>query len=369
MLENSPGSRVEGNAVCGHSLGSEAIRVVGDAHGTLIRANFIETGLGLHRAPSSLRMNACGGASPWVVDNNAYALGESTVITATGDCHPVIEANPNIVATKRDYMFNTDLPRGIHCGAANGIASRCVVTTNPNITTQEGPTNPLFGNASTNAGVRAVLCEDGSCARIDHNKIVGTGNAFLSLTRHARLAIGLELGGGRALVNGNVIDSGYVQAGFFIGYGVQFSGNHRFQNNRVTRGLSNTSGGSSEIYSNAVNGLTAFGGSVIRNNTLGFLSATLPMTFENNAVPSGNVSVRTTTASSYTSYALAALEALQGVSASGNLAASCPLTSTGHLSAGSACIDAGTPAGAPRFDFEGDPRGAQPDIGPDEHTP
>jgi hypothetical protein len=39
-----------------------------------------------------------------------------------------------------------------------------------------------------------------------------------------------------------------------------------------------------------------------------------------------------------------------------------------HLGTGSMCIDAGTATAAPATDFEGDarPRGAAPDIGPDE---
>ena len=37
-----------------------------------------------------------------------------------------------------------------------------------------------------------------------------------------------------------------------------------------------------------------------------------------------------------------------------------------HLSTGSICIDAGTAAGAPTTDMDGDPRDAAPDIGPDE---
>jgi hypothetical protein len=59
---------------------------------------------------------------------------------------------------------------------------------------------------------------------------------------------------------------------------------------------------------------------------------------------------------------------LLGTLASGNLAVECPLSPEGHLLPGSPCTDAGTPAGAPRFDFEGDPRDARPDIGPDEST-
>jgi hypothetical protein len=54
------------------------------------------------------------------------------------------------------------------------------------------------------------------------------------------------------------------------------------------------------------------------------------------------------------------LEELLGSAASGNLASSC---------SGSSCIDAGSPLGAPRWDFEGDERDASPDIGPDEYVP
>jgi hypothetical protein len=40
-----------------------------------------------------------------------------------------------------------------------------------------------------------------------------------------------------------------------------------------------------------------------------------------------------------------------------------------HLKAGSPCIGAGTCAGAPAIDFDGDARGAQCDIGADELVP
>jgi hypothetical protein len=37
-----------------------------------------------------------------------------------------------------------------------------------------------------------------------------------------------------------------------------------------------------------------------------------------------------------------------------------------HLKAGSLCIGAGTPTGAPSLDMDNKPRDAMPDIGPDE---
>lgn len=66
---------------------------------------------------------------------------------------------------------------------------------------------------------------------------------------------------------------------------------------------------------------------------------------------------------------LAAVNALGG--ASMNLDDACAIVNPVpmgdyHLGAGSACIDAGLPAGAPTLDFEGDTRDATPDIGPDE---
>lgn len=40
-----------------------------------------------------------------------------------------------------------------------------------------------------------------------------------------------------------------------------------------------------------------------------------------------------------------------------------------HLPDGSFCIDRGATSLGPPDDFEGDPRGALPDIGADEHVP
>lgn len=63
------------------------------------------------------------------------------------------------------------------------------------------------------------------------------------------------------------------------------------------------------------------------------------------------------------------VNALTDMTASGNTHELCALSSDFSLVAGSACIDAGTPAGAPFFDIDGDPRDALPDIGPDEYVP
>jgi hypothetical protein len=65
--------------------------------------------------------------------------------------------------------------------------------------------------------------------------------------------------------------------------------------------------------------------------------------------------------------AISEINSLPG--ADGNLDTVCTLSGDLHLLSGSACIDVGTPAGAPFLDMDGDVRDAMPDIGPDEYVP
>ena len=86
----------------------------------------------------------CAGASPWFVENavsTRYLTAGSggTAIRASGDCHPVIEANSEISSGRAVAERGAEM-RAIHCAAANGIASRCVITRNPTVFTSEGET-------------------------------------------------------------------------------------------------------------------------------------------------------------------------------------------------------------------------------------
>ena len=71
----------------------------------------------------------------------------------------------------------------------------------------------------------------------------------------------------------------------------------------------------------------------------------------------------------HTFISIPGVNALAGAAA--NFTADCLLDATWHLGAGSMCIDAGTAAGAPATDFDGEARpfGLAHDVGADELTP
>jgi hypothetical protein len=366
VLEDSPGSHVEANAFCGLGDGT-AIRVLGSAEGIVIRGNAMNVLLDPGRGSSEgVHFGPCAGASPWFVGNILNArFGGSDAVVAMGDCHPVIEANPEITAARNDLHTGLDMT-AIRCIADGGVASRCVVTENPNLSVLEGThDNAISSNVRSDT---AVHCEGGSCARIDHNRILGlVSQAITSNTRYSRFSSGLilngVLNGAAPLVDSNVIDGGCSYVMRFSSTGMRSSYAARIQNNIVTAGCSPTEAialqaffGPADIHSNALAGVQTAGPNVFRNNIIGKLptNGQSASVFQNNAIT--------------TLLTLAELEALLGPSATGNILA-CARTADGHLTPTSTCVNAGTSAGAPRYDMDGDRRDALADIGPDEYVP
>jgi len=62
----------------------------------------------------------------------------------------------------------------------------------------------------------------------------------------------------------------------------------------------------------------------------------------------------------------AQVNAASDMLASGNIDGSCYAAGSEQLAAGSACIDAGSMVDPPTYDYDGQLRGAAPDIGSDE---
>jgi hypothetical protein len=394
-LEDSPRARIEASSVCG------TIEVSGDATGATIRANAL---LGTRL----VRFRSCSGASPWLVSNTAeswHSISDppgyeaSSVVNftgetflATGDCHPVLEANS--VSTSSDKLDELGL-RSIICSTEAGIASRCVVTRNT-VTAYETTTT----RATTLGNAVGVRCASASCARVDHNDFGGlVSNAGFG---GVRWVYGVSMGSGRALVHANRfalrIPDGFSGGSWYGRYcdGITVGALARVQNNRFdtqyycrsSRAVVSTASGApgAEIISNYFNGLgdsfypgavTTSAGDVVRNNVITgqgvLLAGVPPAIFENNAVfrtgGFGPLAAMTVNGTRVDVATFAELVALLGASASGNLNVECALSSDGHLLPGSPCIDAGTPLGAPHVDFEDDPRGALPDIGRDEYFP
>ncbi|HSU42209.1 MAG TPA: hypothetical protein VLJ38_21660, partial [Polyangiaceae bacterium] len=433
VLDDAPGSRVERSAICAPMLVNDAtaIRVTGDGTGVLVRGNNV-----IGRASTTenflLRMEDCAGASPWVVQNYGIELKNSiagaggpdasATIRAAGDCHPVIEANRVIHG-----FGGSDPVTVVTCTSRGNVASRCVVTNNPDVSAGYMVSNT--SDLQPGANAVAVDCSFG-CSRVDHNKITGIQAIpnDCGALHCSRNAVGLNLNGGSTWVSSNRILGGAL--GFVRATGVSMADPQgRLENNvifgtneppaprgqtpvielahaRVAVGLSSYSGDvdsnfiagsdgaltATDVLECASDGVDLSGGS-FRNNIitggrcglsiLRLGSTAAPTTFEHNALYNGAV-----TASEYDYLATGALladYALAGV-ASGTLlftaadvdtklggaasfAEPCAQTSDRHLAGGSACIDAGTLAGAPQLDIDGEARDTSPDVGPDEYRP
>jgi hypothetical protein len=407
-----------------------AVRVTGDATGVLVRGNNV-TGRASTTENFLLRMEDCAGASPWVVQNYGLELKNllagtagpdaPATIRAAGDCHPVIEANRVIHGFAQD-----DAVTVVECTSANNVASRCVLTNNPDVSGGYAVYNTSINSA---ASAVAVDCDFG-CSRVDHNRITGfqayTGSC--SAAHCSRSALGLRLNGGTTWVSSNRIVGGSL--GWLFATGVSMADpNGRLDNNvifgtdgapasrdavagsglgqaRLGVGLASYSG---DVHSNFIAGSDGalvttnvhacasdgvdLSGGTLRNNIITggvcgvsivrLSSAAVPTTFEHNALYDGAVTVsdNDNVASGallgdYTSSGIAtgtmlftAADVDAKLGGNGSFAERCDQTSDRHLAAGSACIDAGTPAGAPELDLDGDARDASPDVGPDEYRP
>ena len=238
-----------------------------------------------------------------------------------------------------------------------------------------------------------------SCARIDHNDFRGlVSNAGYGGVRYV---YGLSMRGGRALVHANrfalQIPSGFSGGSWYGRFcdGISLTDTPaRIQNNSFDAHFNCLSGRAvagaahgAEIISNHFNGtgeplfshgvITVSAGDIVRNNVITgqrmLIAGVPPAVFENNAIYRGSsaapLAAITVNGARVDAMTVAEVETLFGASASGNLNVQCALSPDGHLLPGSPCIDAGTPAGAPHVNFEGDPRGALPDIGRDEYLP
>jgi len=125
LLEDSPGAMIETSALCWNRAASGAVvRVVGDGSGIVVRASRIDSEGG-QTDSHGIWLEDCGGASPWIVDNDrVWANGALTTtrahaVHAVGDCHPVIDSNVSLSGAPEGSTSGTI---GVYCGAAGGRA-------------------------------------------------------------------------------------------------------------------------------------------------------------------------------------------------------------------------------------------------------
>jgi hypothetical protein len=393
-LADSPGAIVERSAVCGtFGVTGAGVRIAGLASGTIVRGNSIiadnatTNGLGVS-------LLACMDAAPWIVDNELVAgdpVGAATRaagINVVGACHPVIDTNTKIAS---GASGSPQSAFGVFCGAdANGV-SRCAVVGNKLV--QGSPTvHP--------AQTFAVSCDAGGCARVSGNVLVGQGGGTV---------VGLSLRGSGAFVDRNVITGGCgsksttallaedaasriennVVHGASCGPGsatpeadgvrvhVAVGGNEVDVNSNTIDaggagqcqsvaagiGLGNTAGPKTPFGIFRDNILRAGGCGLARIGFIETEAAVRPRLFENNDLdPTGApTSLYLRPAMSPTT--IAGVNMLPG--ATGNISADPMFVGPAdlHLAAGSPCVNAGTPVGAPKTDFDGKARDDKPDIG------
>jgi hypothetical protein len=403
-LQSSPGAIVERNSICGGSAATNTGVVITDASaGTVVRGNGILS-TGATNIGTGVALGDCMGAWPWIVGNQyifsapAISGGQSAgVSAATGNCHPVVEGNGQIVVGGDS---SPGAAVGVVCGASSTTPSACVVIGN----------RFIGASAATvpSAAVTGIACQAGACARLARNVITVSGGGD---------TVGISIAGGGPLVDRNDVTGG---CGASSTIGVFTDDAHARVQNNVIRGAacgnrpsppqvdafhahvaapqagapanevdvhSNTmdAGGAGSCTGAAASlGLTtgatppsALG--IFRNNILraggcqtqryGFWEDTSGLAarvFENNDLdPTGPAGGPTLYRDN--SGAALSLSMVNGRAGAGGNISVDPLFAGApadfHLGAGSACINTGTATGAPAADFDGKPRDAQPDIG------
>jgi hypothetical protein len=422
VLESSPGSSVERSTVCARysnndcssALGT-AIAVQGDAAGVSVRASSIwaQSTTAYYCAPSklsALSLSDCAHATPWIADNPHLTTTASpgSGLQALGievtDCRAVIDSNLHVNVQFDNVVPGHSGATAISCQASNRDTGGCVVAGNLDVSTEIGNLGPPPWSPDSEVGGEGIAC--GGCARVSNNIVVGV-TAGSGSSGYAVSLVGAGVGAGdMTLLRDNVI-TGVGRGGYcrVRGYGV--GGGGRIENNRIIGidgggycgapvmgpqygyGLSGGSDVSSNFIASTLTCLSwttsmfyyndppmdlllQNGGGSYRNNVFGGacplsvyeVSATSdPSVFEHNSMRGTYVD------ETYTNTITpAAVNSLTDMVTGGNLGA-CSLMPDFHLPPGSACIDAGSVDGAPLDDFDGKPRDATPDVGPDEYVP
>jgi alpha-tubulin suppressor-like RCC1 family protein len=372
-----------------------AVRIIGAATGTTLEDSYVLSSFG-RSTTSGVLATSCSGAGPLVSGNIVRAssdstLGQSTAtlagISIAGDCEPAVDSNDVLAAGDTGTLAT-----GIACSLA-----RCTITGNTASTTSN---IDVRSPGSSAVGV-GVFCE--GCAEVSQNSITGIAGTNGCTRDCRRDAMGLQVFGDETRVSGNDVSAG--EAGGPLGvdsgtaYGLYASGTVRIENNVIDGGYPAPNGTVTLTYGVGIGGgpvdldsnfiraggpnsgvcsaaavrLLAANQALVRNDIIsanptacgaGIEEATFeadPAVVENNdlshAVPlyrdQGGPDAQTA----------AEVNALTDLVASGNFTAGCSVP----LDASSPCIDAGTPAGAPAFDRDGEPRSdGLPDVGPDE---
>jgi hypothetical protein len=403
-----------------------AIRVKGSSTGLLMRANSIAGSISVQNDAQNfgILLEDCAGAKPWIVDNAAIEISTfgtdalPAAIRAAGDCHPVIDSNPGLRVSSVGPIHS----RVVECGASGGIASRCVVANNEILTGYVSATqargvgvrcesgscakisrNTILGHYGITSVTRTprlrshgielfesgafverntirltcvqtgigILAED-SWSRIQNNIVTaiappddGRPCEINLLGLSARpLLVRVGPRGNDPDVHSNLFDVGINSS----------SSNWNSLSDEGHAGIELQS----SLTSPTVTRAGVFRNNEVRGGVIGYLqSATIveralaggppgvdPRILEYNFLSTFGDPGEATLYFDEGATAIGSIEgvnALTDTTAAGNVEDRCRT-----LSGASPCIDAGTPVGAPLWDFDGRPRDAAPDVGPYE---
>lgn len=417
FLDSSPNAVVDTSALCSvvgaapHVTGA-GVFLQGNAAGVSVRANNIvaygatANSVGVWAAP-------CRNASPSISNNHQVAAASSVAgsrsdgVRVIGACNARIDNNRAISGGIEQAGQDTN---GVYCASdpVGGQASQCTVLNNTLIQGSAG------GYPPRSVGVR---CDDGACARIDGNAhITGRGGVF---------SVGVIVSRAGPTIGRNLITAG---CGTSTAIGLQSIDSFARVENNVIRGLTAGSSGGAcavngmsaaqssavmvinantsnelDLHSNSLFGdgpqsgctsrALAFDAAssgtpagaprgLVRNNALSGGNCTPryglqelnasadPRVLQNNwfdRAPLGLIPYRDEGTTDLLD--AGAVNALTDLTSSNNFEGAC-LVGPGAFKvlASGVCVDQGTATGAPRVDFEGDPRpsGAGFDVGADE---
>ncbi len=414
LLEESPGAFVDQSVICAAGeTESVAVKIIGDATGTVVSRSDMTVWRGLD--DNGIAAEDCGGAAPWIGDNsrigaegNPAGTAIVAAIRATGDCHPLIEANALIVG---GIEGGTNETRGVLCNrsSATGVSSQCNVINNVEI---KGCNNNF---PQSSIGVR---CEDGACNVISGNQLihghsgvnvigiqlVGATNAFIDNNQiiggcGVTSSTGILAEDGAARIQNNAIHAGTCNTGIAVGtefYGIDIRladslneldiHSNLIQGEGISGATCTSRGVAIGVLGGAAPPVTPLG--ILRNNiiesgvcTTNYAiietdAAADPRFVENNALRDPTRATALYFDENTTSLTAAIdVNALTDTAASGNIDADPQYTQTSNgfinIPSGSSCQNTGTSIGAPATDFEGDtrPQEGAHDIGPDEYVP
>jgi hypothetical protein len=392
-LDGAALSRIDNSTVCtDEGADGAAIQIAGAAEDTVVTASWMHAD-DASRLATALQIAECEGGAPWIVDNrwagaSPAAGGDGQGVSAFGDCHPRIERNANI------YGCGGGDPNPACQGIACAGGSLCQVNGNARISGG--------GSDSLSALTAAIECRDG-CARISGNTIHAVFAPIqrgINLDRSGpwvdRNRISLTGGGGTestgirthgswSRIENNVVEFFPLMAGEpMYGLIAEVTPDGReLDVHSNTFGLDYISCTVAPIVWMATGLPTPVSSGILRNNVSFSGDCTPPAVpfqeigagadpriFENNdlAVAAPGAPIYHDEGATLLTSA-AQVDALTDVIASGNLSVHPGFSSATdfHLAPTSPLIDRGTATGAPRVDFDGEPRDdGAPDIGADE---